>query len=153
MTFSGNRPPSRGLGATKIYAKPRDNVNLVVTWIGGNNFGIFLSNLVISYACVLRQSRIFFFWKENSLLVLFQPRAKLKFSLYKIRSVLACSDWSIPVVRSGYPNTEIPRQKIFLNDYCGYFIKLLPNGFPCLDNVIQTRGMLRDCRKAKNTSP
>ena len=29
-----------------------------------------------------------------------------------------------------------------------FTIKEIPNGFPCLDDVIQTRGMLRDCRKA-----
>ena len=28
------------------------------------------------------------------------------------------------------------------------WIKEIPNGFPCLNNVIQTRGMLRDFRKA-----
>ena len=63
----------------------------------------------------------------------------------------ACSDWSIPVFGSEYPNTEISRQTFFLNNYCGYFIKELPNGFPCLDNVIQTLEMLLDFRKAKNT--
>ena len=52
---------------------------------------------------------------------------------------------------SEYPNTEISCPKFFLNNYCGYFIKELPNGFPCLDNVIQTFGMLLDFRKAKNT--
>ena len=41
--------------------------------------------------------------------------------------------------------------KVFLNNYCGYFVKELPNGFPCLDDVIQTLGMLLDFRKAKNT--
>ena len=30
-------------------------------------------------------------------------------------------------------------------------MKELPIGFPCLDNVIQTLGMLLDFRKAKNT--
>ena len=36
-------------------------------------------------------------------------------------------------------------------NYCGYFIKEIPNGSLCLDNVIQTLGMLLDFRKAKNT--
>ena len=49
-------------------------------------------------------------------------------------------------------NTEIPRQNVFfLNSYCGYFIKEIPNGFLCLGNMIQTLGMLLDFRKAKNT--
>ena len=52
---------------------------------------------------------------------------------------------------SGYPNTDISRQKVFFfNNYCGYFIKEIPDGFPCLDNVIQTLGMLLDFRKTKN---
>ena len=38
-----------------------------------------------------------------------------------------------------------------MNNYCGYFIKELPNGFLCLDNMIQTLGMLLDFRNAKNT--
>ena len=46
---------------------------------------------------------------------------------------------------------KFPAKSFFLNNYCGYFIKELPNGFPCLDNVIQTLGMLLDFRKAKNT--
>ena len=46
---------------------------------------------------------------------------------------------------------EISRQTFFLNNYCGYFIKELPNGFLCLDSVIQTLGMLLDFRKAKTT--
>ena len=47
---------------------------------------------------------------------------------------------------------EISRQKVFfLNNYCGYFIKELLNGFLCWDNVIQTLGMLLDFREAKNT--
>ena len=29
------------------------------------------------------------------------------------------------------------------------WMKEIPDGFPCLDNAIQTRGMLRDLRKAK----
>ena len=32
-----------------------------------------------------------------------------------------------------------------------YFIKDIPGGFPCLDTVIQTVGMLLDFGKAKNT--
>ena len=64
----------------------------------------------------------------------------------------ACSDWSIPVFGSQYPNTEISHPNcFFLNNYCGYFIKELPNGFPCLNTLIQTLGMLLDFRKAKNT--
>ena len=61
----------------------------------------------------------------------------------------ACSDWSIPVFRSKYPNTEISGLKFFLNNYCGYFIMELPDGFPCLDNVIETLGMLLDFEKIK----
>ena len=38
-----------------------------------------------------------------------------------------------------------------LNNYCGYFIKELPNGFLCLDTLIQTLGMLLDFRKPKKT--
>ena len=30
-------------------------------------------------------------------------------------------------------------------------VKEIPNGFPCLDILIQTRGMLLEFRKAKNT--
>ena len=30
-------------------------------------------------------------------------------------------------------------------------IKEIPNSFPCLDTLIQTRGMLRDLRKACKT--
>ena len=52
---------------------------------------------------------------------------------------------------SEYPNTEVSLQTFFLNNYCGYFIKELPNGFPCLDTVIQTLGILLDVRNAKNT--
>ena len=44
---------------------------------------------------------------------------------------------------------KFPAKRFFLNNY--YFIKELPNGFLCLDNVIQTLGMLLDFRKAKNT--
>ena len=36
---------------------------------------------------------------------------------------------------------------------CRSFIKETPNGFPCLDTVIQTLGMLLDFRRAKNTRP
>ena len=46
---------------------------------------------------------------------------------------------------------KFPAKSFFLNNYCGYFIKELPNGFSCLDNVTQTLGMLLDFRKAKNT--
>ena len=52
---------------------------------------------------------------------------------------------------SEYPNTEISRQSFFLNNYCGYFIKEIPNGFLRLDTLIQTLGMLLEFRKAKNT--
>ena len=65
----------------------------------------------------------------------------------------ACSDWSIPVgLDQSIQTRKFPAKRFFKNNYCGYFIKeLLPNGFPCLDNVIQTLGMLLDFRKAKNT--
>ena len=64
----------------------------------------------------------------------------------------ARSDWAIPVFGSEYPNTVISRPKlVFLNNYCGYFIKEIPHGFLCLDTLIQTLGMLLDFRKAKNT--
>ena len=64
----------------------------------------------------------------------------------------ACSDWSIPVFGiQSIQTRKFPAKRFFLNNYCGYFIKELPNGFPCLDNVIQTLGMLLDFRKAKNT--
>ena len=65
------------------------------------------------------------------------------------------SDWSIAVFGLEYPHTEISRQKYFLNNYCGYFIKeiWLNNGLLvlCLDTLIQTLGMLLDFRRAKNT--
>ena len=57
----------------------------------------------------------------------------------------ACSDWPIPVFGSELIKTEISRPKcFFLNNYCGYFIKELPNSFPCLDTLIQTLEMLLD---------
>ena len=34
---------------------------------------------------------------------------------------------------------------------CHYFVKEIPNGFPCLDTVIQTLGMLLNFQKAKKT--
>ena len=46
---------------------------------------------------------------------------------------------------------NFPPKDFFLNNYCGYFIKEIPNGFPCLDTLIQTLGMWLDFRKAKNT--
>ena len=46
---------------------------------------------------------------------------------------------------------KFPAKSFFLNNYFGYFIKELPNSFLCLDNVIQTLGMLLDFQKAKNT--
>ena len=39
-------------------------------------------------------------------------------------------------------------QLIFI---CSYFTKEIPNGFPCLDTLIETLGMLLDFRKVKNT--
>ena len=46
---------------------------------------------------------------------------------------------------------NFPPKVVVLNNYRGHFIKDSPNGLPCLDNVIQTLGMLLDFRKAKNT--
>ena len=40
---------------------------------------------------------------------------------------------------------------VFLNNYCGYFIKEIPNSFRCLGTLIQTLGMLLDFWKAENT--
>ena len=54
---------------------------LVVTWISGDNFRIILLNCMVSSACVLRQSKIFFFTKEGRFLMLFQMFTKLTFSL------------------------------------------------------------------------
>ena len=39
--------------------------SLMVTRSGGNNFGVFPRNFVISYTCVLRQNRIFLFLERK----------------------------------------------------------------------------------------
>ena len=41
----------------------------------------------------------------------------------------------------------------FKNNYCGYFIKEIPNGFLCLDTLIQTLGMLLDFQMDKKHKP
>ena len=56
-----------------------------------------------------------------------------------------------PCLDQSTQTRKFPAKSFFLNNYCGYFIKELPNGFLCLDNVIQTLVMLLDFRKAKNT--
>ena len=78
-----------------------------------------------------------------------RTRRVTKGALFQVH--YACSDWTIPVFGSEYPNTDISRQNFFLNNYCGYFLKEIFNGFLCLDTLIQTLGKLLNFRKAKNT--
>ena len=57
-----------------------------------------------------------------------------------------------PCLDQSIQTRKFPAKSFFFkNNYCGYFIKEIPNGFLCLDTLIQTLGMLLDFRKAKNT--
>ena len=47
--------------------------------------------------------------------------------------------------------TILVRDLLVLSYLILSYPKEIPNGFPCLDNVIQTRGMLRDCRKRESS--
>ena len=57
---------------------------LVVMSISGDNFRIILPNCMFGWACVLQQSWIFFFAKEDHFLMLFQMCTKLMLGLSNI---------------------------------------------------------------------
>ena len=88
------------------------------------------------------------YWKNKTKVL----HSKRYISYYKITSAqrvlwLVNTRVWIRVFKHG----NFPRNVFLLNNYCGYFIKELPNGFLCLDNMIQTLEMLLDFRKAIKT--